>query len=69
MLFFLFLIYSFLFRFLIESGYPNAIGIIDGKHIVLSIVPKEVEIVYVNHKGSYSINTQIVRTIVKLLKI
>lgn len=43
-----------------EAGYPNVIGIIDGTHIGLSAVPKEVENGYVNHKGFHSINVQVV---------
>lgn len=42
------------------TGYPNVIGLIDGTHVPLTVLPKEVENGYVNHKGFHSINTQIV---------
>lgn len=39
------------------------IGIIDGSHIGLSAVPRDVEAGYVNRKGFHSINIQIVRVL------
>lgn len=42
------------------TGYPNVIGLIDGTHVPLTALPKEVENGYLNHKGFHSINTQIV---------
>lgn len=47
-------------RFFMESGYPEVVGLIDCTHVLLTAVPKDVEIGYVNHNGSHSINTQII---------
>lgn len=48
-----------------ETGYPDVLGIIDGTHIKLTAVPKDIEIGFVCHKGFHSINTQIVKYINK----
>lgn len=60
----LFFHFLFILRFFLESGYPNVIGIIDGSHVGLSAVPREVEAGYINHKGFHSINIQIVSLLV-----
>lgn len=51
------------------TGYPNVIGLIDGTHVPLAVVPNEVENGYVNHKGFHSINTQIVSTFYTLFSV
>lgn len=42
------------------TGFPNIVGLIDGTHIAIAAVRRNVENGYVNHHGFYSINTQLV---------
>lgn len=61
-------LFIFFYRFFMETGYPNVIGIIDGTHVGLSAVPLEVENGYINHKGFHSLNVQVVRFIFFFIK-
>lgn len=47
-------------RFEEMYDFPGMVGVIDGTHVALSAVPKEIEIAYVNRKQIQSINVQIV---------
>lgn len=43
-----------------HSEFPGAFGIVDGSHIALSALPKEIEFAFMNRKGFHSVNTQFV---------
>lgn len=43
-----------------ESGYPHVLGLIDGTHVSITAVSKDIEIGFVNHMAYHSINVQIV---------
>lgn len=47
-------------QFEIQYDFPGILGVIDGTHIAITALPKEIESAYVNRKGIHSINTQIV---------
>lgn len=43
-----------------HADFPGAFAIVDGSHIALAALPKDVEFAFVNRKGFHSINTQII---------
>lgn len=43
-----------------QYDFPGILGVIDGTHIAITALPKEIESAYVNRKGFHSINAQIV---------
>lgn len=43
-----------------DSGFKNCIGIIDGTHVALTALRKEIEHGYINRKGFHSLNVQII---------
>lgn len=46
--------------FLDQFGLPGVLGIIDGTHVAVTALRKEIEHAFVNRKGFHSINVQIV---------
>lgn len=53
-------IYIFILRFEEESGIEDCIGIIDGTHVALTGLKKDIEHGYINRKSFHSLNVQIV---------
>lgn len=47
-------------RFFQQYRFPGILGVVDGTHIQITAVPRQIENAYVNRKGFHSINTQIV---------
>lgn len=47
------------FRFEIDFKVPGVLSIVDGTHVAISAMSKEIEHAYVNRKGFHSINAQI----------
>lgn len=47
-------------RFFQKYRFPGVVGIIDGTHIAITAVSREIENTYVNRSGYHSVNTQIV---------
>lgn len=46
--------------FELKFNFPGVIGIVDGTHVQLSALRKEIEHAFVDRKGNHSINVQIV---------
>lgn len=42
-----------------EFGFPGVLGVIDGTHITITALRKNIEYMYVNRKGLHSINVQV----------
>lgn len=47
-------------QFELQHHFYGILGVIDGTHIAITALPKEIESAYVNRKGFHSINAQIV---------
>lgn len=47
-------------NFMLNFNFPGILGVIDGTHVALSALPKNIEHAYINRKGFHSINAQIV---------
>lgn len=62
--------YRFFFcRFKKEHKIDGVIGLVDGTHIGITNLKKDIEFQYVNRKGTKSINVQIVRIIYKIINL
>lgn len=46
-------------RFMAKYNLPGCLGIVDGTHVAISAVKREIEHAFVNRKGFHSINVQI----------
>lgn len=55
------------FRFYAKYQFPGVVGCIDCTHVAL-VAPKENEHIYVNRKKYHSLNVQLVRLILIILK-
>lgn len=46
--------------FAADYNFPGVLGVIDGTHIAITALPKDIENAYMNRKGFHSINVQLV---------
>ena len=55
-------------HFFEKTGFPGVIGCVDGTHIKILTPGKEIQHLYYNRKGFYSLNAMVVNIICNLLK-